>query len=615
MADDEDAVYVDVIPRLDDRATDEAVGKLQDKFSSVTTSLGDSLKTSASDAFHDIGTRAQSWGDDVSRKLADTLSDALEGGRYGDIVGDMSRTFKDSLSGVGDLGGKLGDIFGDLKSGDLREGIGGLSDVLKDLHIDGLDKLSSALDGMGGKFDKINDLVTNAGKIASGNPTDMISGAKAVADGLGIPLPPELSAGRDALNYVNQNPDKVDDFLNRIPGMGVATNLLHNYPEMAANAIKGHGFTMNAPPEHLGVEMGNLPNLDRAMRVGVDGGAGGAFPSSISTSSMGVTASVVNIGGVGAIASHSAISGAASSASGAGSAGGGIPTPKRPSSHSSIGSAGALPGRASGGYLPGDSPGYDNLIGQLPGGQVFGLEGGEAVLNPDAASNPIVHDLVGQWNGGNLPGYAGGTGKVGLDGPGTEPPKAPEMVGGTGPKPGPGNGKKQPESELGPHGTGQGFGISGGILGTAESAAAMAASMSPAGPAGGAAVQAASQEMNRAIGYMGQMAGILAIEAPLDTLSVHGGKLADMGQSWIGKLGGGIAGAHHDTQNVAGQTQPPIAPPSQDAGSDVGGTKSGGRTPGVHIENMNVNNTNGGSSIESSLQRAQGMAYNSSSPA
>lgn len=612
MADDDDSIFVDVVPRLDDHAADEAVGKLQEKFQDVTASLGKNLTTSATDAFHDIGARAQGWGDDVSRKLADTLSDALEQGRFGDIVGDMGRTLKDSLGGVGDIGGKLGDVFGDLKSGDLREGVGGLSDVLKDLHIDGLDKLSSALDGMGGKFDKINDLVSNAGKIASGNPADMIQGAKSVANGLGIPLPPELAAAKDALNYVNSNPEQVEGALDRIPGIGVAKNLFYKYPEMAGNALKGRGFTMNPEPEHLGVEMGNLPNLSNAMRMGADGGAGGAFPSSISTSNMGVTANVVNIGGVGAIAGSASHAAVASSAS-VGSSGG-ISAPKRPSTHASIGSAGALPGRASGGYLPGDSPGYDNLIGQLPGGQVFGLEGGEAVLNPTAASNPTVHDLVTQWNNGNLPGYAGGTGKVPLDGPGTEPPPPPSMVGGTGPKPGPGNGKPQQESELGPHGTGKGFGISGGLIGTAESAAAMAASMTPAGPAGGAAVQAASQEMNRTIGYLGQMAGILAIEAPLDTLSVHGGKLADMSKSWIGKIGGGIAGAHHDTQNVAGQTQPPIAP-QQDAASEVGGTKSGGRTPGVHIENMNVNNANGGSSIESSLQRAQGMAYDHSSPA
>lgn len=357
--------------------------------------------------------------------------------------------------------------------------------------------------------------------------------------------------------------------------------------------------------------------------------SGGGAPSSVTTQEMDVRAGVVNLGGainipglsVSAPASVGGGSAAGTSGAAGASRGAGAGHPSAPTSHSAAGDAGRIPGHAAGGYatdgiLPGETPGYDNLLGMLPDGKIFGLEGGEGIVRPEASSNPIVRQIIEGWNNGTgLPGFSGGgtlpEGPL-LDGPGTQPPS---QVGGT---PGPGNKGQQgqQDGQLGPHGTGQGFGISGGVLGTAESAAAMAASMTPAGPAGGAAVQAASQEMNRTFGYFGQLAGILGIEMPLDTLSIHGGKLADMGKSWLGKVGLGMAGAHHDTPNTAGQTTPPI-PPTQppaavpaDDHPIVGGAPNQSRTPGVHIENMHVNNNNGGSDVEQSMLRATGMQYN-----
>ena len=45
-------------------------------------------------------------------------------------------------------------------------------------------------------------------------------------------------------------------------------------------------------------------------------------------------------------------------------------------------------GRASGGIIPGDSPGYDNLLGSV-GGTPIGLEGGEFVVNPKATQTHL----------------------------------------------------------------------------------------------------------------------------------------------------------------------------------------------------------------------------------
>lgn len=279
-------------------------------------------------------------------------------------------------------------------------------------------------------------------------------------------------------------------------------------------------------------------------------------------------------------------------------------------------------GFSQGGILPGDSPGHDNMVGLLPGGHMVGLEGGEGVIRPGAMQTPGVADIVASLNkhysGGTPPGEtvsgapvnAAPTGKqntgnevIGGDHgpesgvhpdesamPGKETPQLP----GTPARPG----QEQPGHVIDPHGTGQGFGIQGGLIGMAEGAAVGAASMTPAGPAGGMAAQAAMQEINNAVGYAGKVAGILGIEMPLDTFGLSDSRYSNVAQSWVGKIGLSLVGGHHDTPDVAGKTQAPLTGPNEH-GSPLGGKQGGG--------GMTVNigtQTNHGSADHETFARA-----------
>jgi TP901 family phage tail tape measure protein len=146
-------------------------------------------------------------------------------------------------------------------------------------------------------------------------------------------------------------------------------------------------------------------------------------------------------------------------------------------------------------------------------------------------------------------------------------------------------------------GTGKGAGIGGGAIGAAESAAALAANAFA--PGSGQAVQTATQLVNRAIGYAGQVAGI-GISGLFETFGLNDSALADPQKSVIGRLAGGFAGAHKNADNVAGQSAPPLKPPDNQApdGTAASG-KGSGPAPGptnnmtgkgagsqVYIENL-----------------------------
>jgi hypothetical protein len=96
------------------------------------------------------------------------------------------------------------------------------------------------------------------------------------------------------------------------------------------------------------------------------------------------------------------------------------------------------------------------------------------------------------------------------------------------------------------------------------------------------------QLANRAVGYVGQLAGI-GVEGLLETFSLSGSSIADPSKSLIGKLALGIAGARPSTPNTAGQTvaplQPQPAPPPP--------PPAAGSAPLVNIENMHNNGADG----------------------
>ena len=116
----------------------------------------------------------------------------------------------------------------------------------------------------------------------------------------------------------------------------------------------------------------------------------------------------------------------------------------------------------------------------------------------------------------------------------------------------------------------QGGGGGGGI-GLSDSAIGLASMAASAFPGGGAAAQMAMQLANRTIKYAGQVAGI-GVSGLLETFLPSGDNpKASIGNSWLGKIAGGIAGARPAVPNAAGgkDKQPPG--PMDQAGGGIPG--------------------------------------------
>lgn len=80
-------------------------------------------------------------------------------------------------------------------------------------------------------------------------------------------------------------------------------------------------------------------------------------------------------------------------------------------------------------------------------------------------------------------------------------------------------------------------------------------------PGAGMAAQKGIQLVNRAIGFGGQLAGI-GVSGLMSTFLPHESPLADMGNSWFGRIASGFAGARPAGKNMAGQS---TLPNEQDA--------------------------------------------------
>jgi hypothetical protein len=128
----------------------------------------------------------------------------------------------------------------------------------------------------------------------------------------------------------------------------------------------------------------------------------------------------------------------------------------------------------------------------------------------------------------------------------------------------------------------KGLGIQGGALGAAEGAAAMGADAFAPGP--GAAVQMASQLVNRTIAYGGQMAGI-AVQGVLSSVLPTDSPLSDFGNTLPGKILTGISGAKPSGPQSAGATKPPLQRQDDSGGKGQGESPMGG---GMTINGMTV---------------------------
>lgn len=141
--------------------------------------------------------------------------------------------------------------------------------------------------------------------------------------------------------------------------------------------------------------------------------------------------------------------------------------------------------------------------------------------------------------------------------------------------------------------SGGGFGVKGGLLGMAQGAAStgISAGINAIAPGAGQAASAASdiltQEANRFVGYVGQLAGI-GVSGLLETFSLNDSAIADPSKSWFGKIAMGLAGARPATPNTAGETAPPLK--AEDAQQQGGGQNA---QPGPLVQINEMHNHGG----------------------
>lgn len=618
MADDEDAIYIDVIPRVDDSAADSAVSRLKDKFKDVAKDVGpefmDALGNSG--ALEQLGTKlgealsgplkdlSEGTGLDLKNPLEKMLKQDM-GGALDDIATQLgtklAKAVTDPLHNVAaNIGVDLDDAVSKALNKDwgglatsLGKGVGGkLGDALglKDLFgpdgIDGaLDRAHSTISAFksgdyGGALRGVTGLV-GAGDQATPlhdmlQPiTDTTMDVHALASQLAggqSPLPKGLDSIVSKVPLVGEVEQSVEQLLGQVNKTFPTTNI---DPNKNPHGLWGtfFGAASNLMPwVHDKPAASSAPVHD----TGTLGGAGYAPASMLPAMSGGgtttanevdvrssvatVSAGSVTVGGSISlpglsVGGGSAVSSSASSSAGsftphASGGGGGLSV----SGGSSIGGSGSFKGFASGGVLPGDSPGHDNMIGVLPSGSAVGLEGGEGVLNPHAMSLPGVAALVSSLN----THYDEGTPSVGGDPNNTTlstPPTTEQSHTGNAPI---------TQQQLG---TGQGAGISGGgLIGAAEQAGVMAAAIGGFG-GGGIAAQMAVQETNLAAQKISQMTATLAA-APFEEFGLGGGMMGapqvnPMG-GWIGKVISGMVGQQSNIPNIAGSVQAPKQPGPKD---------------------------------------------------
>ncbi|RAV17515.1 hypothetical protein DQP57_00380 [Mycobacterium colombiense] len=162
-----------------------------------------------------------------------------------------------------------------------------------------------------------------------------------------------------------------------------------------------------------------------------------------------------------------------------------------------------------------------------------------------------------------------------------------------------------PSREPGINNTSKGFGVSGGLIGTAEGAAEMAASTAAnafAPGSGAAASQAMNigfQLANRAMGYAGQLAGI-GIEGIMETFLPNDSALGDPTNNILGKMAMGIAGAHPSPKNTAGNSAMKLDPKENlDAGAMAGKQQAP-----IHIENVHNHGQQSWEGLEAAQKKA-----------
>ena len=166
---------------------------------------------------------------------------------------------------------------------------------------------------------------------------------------------------------------------------------------------------------------------------------------------------------------------------------------------------------------------------------------------------------------------------------------------------------------------GAGFqGLGGMAMGTITSALGAAApALNAIAPGAGQAAQIGVQLANRTAAYAGQLAGI-GVGGLLETFLPHGSPIADPGNSWLGKLASGFAGAKPALPNKAGdQSAPagqpaPAQTPEQAAALNQQTTQP--NAPMVQIDNMHNNTPDAGRTIADQLAWMTMTAHGAGGP-
>lgn len=145
MASDDDLIYVDVVPRLDEAEAEKATGRLRDKLKDGVKGAGKAV----SDVFHSelaeelgrsIGPIAHDMGVELGKKLGskagdflhEQISDALKGvGVDFDDIIDKAHELADEFGVDADSVGKLADAFKAAKAGDQAKAFDDLADALQ----------------------------------------------------------------------------------------------------------------------------------------------------------------------------------------------------------------------------------------------------------------------------------------------------------------------------------------------------------------------------------------------------------------------------------------------------------------------------------------------------
>ncbi len=309
MADDDDVVYIDVAPRVDERAAEDAGRKVRDKVKDGTKglgkSIGDVLHSELGDTLNKaVGPTIHDWAADAGKGIGSTLGRAI-GGDLGDSIGaalgsaagrsgatgildqifggDKTKDSIHSLLGELDQGKQkaqnFADAFKDFKDGDIGKGLGDFSKVL------GTDLSSAsekAKDNLHGFSDELNGVNTSLGKFDAKAPG--IEGAFGrIGGAIGKVVGPAA-----ALVGLFEAIDHID--WDKLPGAGILQDL-ENAPGEAGSWLHDHfhlpsiptdpRYTQGPHPREPGAPApgppGRPPDASRGGNF-LPGGPGGAVP-------------------------------------------------------------------------------------------------------------------------------------------------------------------------------------------------------------------------------------------------------------------------------------------------------------------------------------------------